>query len=530
MKIEDMRASRTCVHLEFTFLFLYIKSMEIKHAHEIETHSTNSSVFSAARWGLPVEAVKDIGGQLHGIWQRFHKCFTTLRHDTSAYALIYLKGLMLLPNNRNYVNIMRKIESPDSDGQNLQHYMSDSSWPETAVFDQLQSEIRQDQRLHGGMLTLDESGDVRAGDKSAGAARQYIGNVGKLEMGQVGVALGYYAANVWTMVDAELFLPEIWFDEAHKKLHRRLHIPEDRQFQTKVEIGLKRIDRAQSNGLPFSRLSCDALYGKSHEFRAELDGRKILYLADISCNLQVYLQEPSVGIPSKTPGTAGRPPTRCQILNGVEPLEVRAIAQLPEIAFETIDIRACERGRLYYDCASKPVWTITDEGMVRREILFIHRESDGSHTYSLSNAPATVPLSTLAQWRSERYFVERTFQDAKSEGGWDELVAQKYRAWMHHTALDALALWFIAQTKLAWAENHPPDSTLADELQIDKLPALSMANLRVLLQAVMPLKQLSVDQAIDLVVKHLVERSASTRSRLKNHSRKTKKRKRKKLT
>ena len=525
-----MRTARTNVHLEFTFLFFYIKSMKQKHARNTETQSTDSSIFSVERWGLPVEAVKDLGNQLHGLWQRYHPCFTTLRHDSSAYALIYLKGLMLLPNNRNYVNITRQIESPDSDGQNLQHYMSDSPWPALEVYDQIQSEIRHDQRLHNGMLTLDESGDVRSGNKSAGAAHQYIGNVGKLAMGQVGVALGYYAADVWTMVDAELFLPEIWFDEAHKELHRRLHIPDDRQFQTKLAIGLQQIDRAQRNGLPFSRLSCDALYGKSHEFRAELHNRKIPYLADIPCDLHVYLQEPVVGIPSKIPKTIGRPPTQWQVLNGVDPLEVRAIAQLPEIAFKTIDIRACERGRLYYDCARQPVWTITDKGEVRREILFIHRESDGSHTYSLSNASLETPLSTLAQWRSERYFVERTFQDAKSEGGWDELIAQKYRAWMHHTALDALALWFIAQTKLNWAEKHPPDSKLASELQIDKLPALSMANLRTLLQAVMPLKQFSVDQAIDLVVKHLVARSASTRSRRKNQPQKLRNRKRKKLT
>ena len=521
---------RTNVHLEFTFLFLYIKSMKQEHARNIETQSTNLSVFSAERWGLPVEVVKDLGNQLHGMWQRYHPCFTTLRHDTSAYALIYLKGLMLLPNNRNYVNIMRQVESPDSDGQNLQNYISDSSWPAPKVYDQIQSEIHQDHRLQGGMLTLDESGDVRSGDQSAGAAHQYIGNVGKLAMGQVGVALGYYAVNVWIMVDAELFLPEIWFDEAHKKLHRRLHIPEDRQFQTKLEIGLQQIDRAQRNGLPFSRFSCDALYGRSHEFRAKLDDRKIPYLADIPCNLQVYLQQPLVGIPSKPEGSGGRPPTQWQILNGVEPLEVRAIAQLPEIKFQTIDIRPCERGRLCYDCARKPVWTVTEEGTVRQETLFFRRESDGSLSYALSNEPKQTPLSTLAQWRSERYFVERTFQDAKSEGGWDELIARKYRAWMHHTALDALALWFIAQTKLDWAESHPPDSKLATELQIDKLPALSMANLRCLLRVVMPLEQLTVEQAIDLVIKHLVERAASTRSRLKNQSPKPRKRKRKKLT
>ncbi|MCL0050871.1 hypothetical protein M1N22_03420 [Dehalococcoidia bacterium] len=71
------------------------------------------------------------------------------------------------------------------------------------------------------------------------------------------------------------------------------------------------------------------------------------------------------------------------------------------------------------------VWTLTDDGQVRQEWLFIHREKDGDYSYFLSNAPANTPLETLALWRSLRYFVERTFQDGKSEIGWDELVARK---------------------------------------------------------------------------------------------------------
>ena len=50
---------------------------------------------------------------------------------------------------------------------------------------------------------------------------------------------------------------------------------------------------------------------------------------------------------------------------------------------------------------------------------------------------------------------------------------------------------------------------------MERLPALSVANVRELLQAVMPLEQLSPEQARRLVVKHLVDRSRSTRSRLK---------------
>jgi len=133
----------------------------------------------------------------------------------------------------------------------------------------------------------------------------------------------------------------------------------------------------------------------------------------------------------------------------------------------------------------------------------------------LSNAPLDTPLAQLALWRCQRYFAERIFQDAKSEAGWDELMARKYRAWMHHTALDALALWFIAETKLDWSQQHPRDPELVRQLEVEVLPALSMANVREMLQAVMPLKQLSPEQATRLVIKHLVNRSRSTRSRLK---------------
>lgn len=65
-------------------------------------------------------------------------------------------------------------------------------WSAQAVFDQIQAEIRERPELQGGMLTLDESGDKCSGQQKAGAARQYLGRLGKVDLGQVGVGLGYY--------------------------------------------------------------------------------------------------------------------------------------------------------------------------------------------------------------------------------------------------------------------------------------------------------------------------------------------------
>ncbi|MDY6845965.1 MAG: hypothetical protein SVP52_02385 [Chloroflexota bacterium] len=94
------------------------------------------------------------------------------------------------------------------------------------------------------------------------------------------------------------------------------------------------------------------------------------------------------------------------------------------------------------------------------------------------------------------------------------MAARKYRAWIHHTALDALALWFIAETKLDWSLENPRDPDLGKELKVEKLPSLSMANIRELLRAVLPLERLSPDQAIRLVIQQLIDRARSTQCRL----------------
>lgn len=100
----------------------------------------------------------------------------------------------------------------------------------------------------------------------------------------------------------------------------------------------------------------------------------------------------------------------------------------------------------------------------------------------------------------------------------DEFQAIKYRAWHHHLALTILASWFIAETRLDWEGDHPRDPALADEYEMQVLPALSIANVRELLRATLPLRQLSSEEAAALVVQHLDNRSRSRRSRLRNHS------------
>ncbi len=78
---------------------------------------------------------------------------------------------------------------------------------------------------------------------SVGAARQYNGRMGKMDLSQVGVFLAYanvspsLPAPVWTWVDGEVFIPEHWFTEEMAPKRKRLGIPQEREFATKVELG-----------------------------------------------------------------------------------------------------------------------------------------------------------------------------------------------------------------------------------------------------------------------------------------------------
>ena len=125
-------------------------------------------------------------------------------------------------------------------------------------------------------------------------------------------------------------------------------------------------------------------------------------------------------------------------------------------------------------------------------------------------------------WRkTHRYLIERSNQDAKSQIGWDEFQARKYRAWVHQLALTILSSWFVAETRLDWMERFKQDPALLTKYEVEVLPQLSVGNVQELLRAAMPLPQLSPKEAAQLVETHLINRTRSRKSRLKKAKNRT---------
>jgi SRSO17 transposase len=476
-------------------------------------------------WGLSIDIIEELGHELHAFYDQFKALFTTKTRDVSHHGFTGLKGSLLMEGKRTYTEVSRKIVNPLDDGQNYQHFMSDSPWPSQPIFETIQGQIGDRFSASAGMLNIDESGDECSSPRKAGAQKQYLGRIGKVDVGQVGVVSSWYGEGIWALTDAELFFPESWFTPAKKPEWKRLHIPEDLEFRRKLDLAQEQIDRAIANHLPFEVVGADTFYGRDGAFRDHIATHHKWYMVSVPCDLAVWTEEPQIGMPTKRPGQRGPAYKHEQVLSTAAAIEVRDLRKT--CTFEPLYVRDCERGRLIYEHAFAEVWTLREEARVDafgrpytglgavKELLVIRKETTGKYSYSLSNAPPTMPKQTLGQWKANRHFVERTIQDTKTEAGWDDLQSGKYRAYMHTLAIDALALWFVAQMKLKMRSRFADAETITQQMGLHRLPDLSFANVRELLRQVFPLKTLSKSQAIDLVTKHLVNRAKSTKSRLK---------------
>ena len=98
-----------------------------------------------------------------------------------------------METERNIANVGRKTNVP---GQNLQHFISNSTWSGPGLIEAIQKEIREHPAFEKAILVLDESAEEKAGPHSAGAGRQHNGRLGKIEMSQVGVFLSLVTPHV----------------------------------------------------------------------------------------------------------------------------------------------------------------------------------------------------------------------------------------------------------------------------------------------------------------------------------------------
>lgn len=460
----------------------------------------------AVQWGVPVNEIPQLGDRFYTFCDRFRRLMRTKTHDTSAYGIEYVSGLLRMSSQRNITEISRQTGITS---QNMQQFISDSPWAGTGLIEGVQDEVKVHPAFAEAVAVIDESADAKAGEVSVGAGRQHNGRLGKIEQSQVGVFLALATPQVNLWVDGALFVREAWFEPAQAERRRRVGWPEERTFQTKPELAWDLIQRARAKGLPFKAVAMDDLYGRNRRLCQRLDEAGIEYYGDIPAHTVVYLDRPRFEIKWTKRGK----PAKKKRLVAQHRYLVRDLLDHPELTWTRLTLRPSERGYLTADWSRCRVWLVEGERIYQRWLLI--RRDPKQVTYSLSNAPVKTSLETMAWRKSHRAFIERSNQDSKDGFGWDEFQALKYRAWQHQLALTILAAWFVAETRLDWQTRLPTEPALLAQYETDVLPLLAVSNVRTLLRAALPLPQLTPEKATSLVIEHLLNRTRSRLSRLR---------------
>jgi len=385
----------------------------------------------------------------------YQKHFVVHGHDVGGHARDYLTGLL----GRNVRKSIGRIEAelPDSNYQGLQQFISDSPWDERALMSQVRAEAEAVLGRHRDTaLYLDETSFVKKGKASVGVQRQYCGRLGKLDNCQVGVFACLGRGERAALVDFRLFLPQSWADDPERC--QKAKVPEtERKHQTKAQLALAMVRQARAEELSYNWVGGDEIYGNNRPLTDALEDDGEIFLMDINSTHQLWDRDPAGTVPIGARGV-GRPRTQRVVADGQAVKKSAAQWAAAHLATEGREmlLRASTRGPLRAKIWVKEVWQWEPaDPQARRRFLVVRQEQDGTFKYSLSNAAADTSWERLAYMQTQRFWIERAFQDAKSELGMADYEVRGWKGWHHHMALVCLALVFTLKERIAQAGSVP---------------------------------------------------------------------------
>lgn len=404
----------------------------------------------------------------------------------------YIQGLFQA--NRKNMERMEEVV-PDCDYQSLQHFLSHSQWDVRAVLDQVAQEA--DRHLGGSVdtgLFLDESSFAKKGEKSVGVARQWNGRLGKVDNSQVAVFACLGQGPYATLIDTRLYLPKEWVLDPERC--REAGVPEQEiVHKSKAELAFEMVLGARQNGVRFAWVGMDGGYGKEPALLRRLEDHGETFVADVHKNQRIYLEDPDPAVPERT-SRRGKKPMLLKAQSESQRVDEWVKAQ-PAESWQKVTVRPGTQGELQVEALQARVWLWDGSEQKARYWHFVATRELGSPEtikYVLSNAPAETSLEQMVWMQRQRFWIERSFQDAKSESGMADYQVRGWLAWHHHMALVMMAMLFMVEEKL---------------FQKDAYPLLSCADIETLLAHFLPRRDVTAAEVIrQMEVRHKARQRA----------------------
>ncbi|MEP7188551.1 MAG: IS701 family transposase [Roseiflexaceae bacterium] len=403
------------------------------------------------------------------------------RKDQASWAHRYLQGLVS-DHPRKSIEPMALAHGFPI--RSMQAFIGESPWCTTPLVLRHQQLVAQTLGEDDAVILVDESGMPKQGQHSAAVAPQYCGAGGKVTNCQVGVFLGYASRKGYTLLAGQLFVPEGWFADDHAIVREEVGIPANLTFKTKPELAVDLVQALmQRKVVPARWLAADALYGDSPVFRDAIAALGLWYFTDVACSTLIWRRHPALIVPAWS--GKGRKPTKQRLKSARNrPYRVdELLRRLPKTAWVRGMMKEGSKGPIVCDFAFVRV-TEARQGLPGPRVWLLVRRNvtnPGVVKFSLSNAPETIDVLELVRMSGMRWPVELSFEESKDELGMDHYETRSWIGWQHHMTLVMLAHHFLVWVRVRWQE---------------QAPALTLAQVRLLLMSVIPKVILNAERAL----------------------------------
>ncbi len=355
------------------------------------------------------------------------------RPEPKEHTEIYIAGLLSDLKRKNTESIAYRH---DQDRQNLQRFIGSAPWDHQPLQEELAHQIGLELGEDDGVIVFDPSGHKKWGNDSVGVQRQWLGRLGKVDNGQVGIYMGYASREDHALVDERLYLSKKW---AKDKIRRKkCGVPKEIRYQTRHEQALDML-KANDKYLPHQWIAGDDEMGRSSGFRRDLRALDEQYLLDVPSNTNIRDMEVEPPVYSGHGRVPKRPFQRVDAWRD----------SLGQEAWTRINIRDGEKGPLVLEIVKRRVLARTERSSrdVIEELLVITRSLDENgkmkYDYHLSNAHPDIPLKELARVVKAEHRIEDCIKRSKSEAGLSDYEVRTWAGWYHHQTLSLIATWFL---------------------------------------------------------------------------------------
>ena len=366
------------------------------------------------------DEVAEVARWADGI-ERAHECIAGRfrRPEPRRRALAYLRGLLSSVERKNGWQLAEQAGDATPDG--VQRLLYNYRWDADLVRDDLGDYVVEHLGCADGVVVVDETGFLKKGDKSAGVQRQYSGTAGRIENCQVGVFLAYAGVKGRTLLDRELYLPQVWARDWERR--RGAGVPDSVGFRTKPQLAQLMLGRTLESGVPFAWFTGDEVYGSDRNLRLWLEREEIAHVMAIKSNEKLWA------------------------LTDRGPLQVRAdrlAAGVEESAWVRCSAGNGAKGPRVYDWAAVDIRPLREPGkghwlLARRSVA-----KPGELAFYVCFGTADTTLEELVRVAGTRWAIEECFEEAKGEVGLDQYEVRRWDGWYRHITLAMLAQAYLA--------------------------------------------------------------------------------------